>query len=412
MGRLRTRQSPRDGESQATSVADATTSSTVEDALDVIRAGRFVVVVDTARPGQECALVVAAEHASPERVNLMTLEARAPLYLCLSTERCTDLGLLPEGGVPAPGGASRMASVEAREGMTSGVSASDRSRSIRLVVHPETKPSDLAQPGHVPVLRARRGGVLERAHLTEAAVDLANLAGLQPGCVVSQIMADDGSMAAAPDLVGYCVENDIPVISVADLVAFRRRYERLVERTVSVRMPTKYGDFTAVTFRETLTGSCHVALVKGDLASGEDTLVRVHTQCLLGDVFHSTDCDCFAELAAALSRIEHEGHGVVLYLSRAPGRGVGLLERIAARSSADEAPTRRDNEGANDARDYGIGSQILSDLGLTRIRLLTDNPRDLGSIESYGLSVVEQIPLCGENRTNRTSEHHQDVSLG
>jgi 3,4-dihydroxy 2-butanone 4-phosphate synthase/GTP cyclohydrolase II len=315
-------------------------------------------------------------------------------------------------------------SIEAREGVTTGISAHDRSHTIQVAIDPSKGAGDLVRPGHVFPLRAKRGGVLERMGQTEAAVDLARLAGLQPAGVVCEIMNADGTMARVPDLVPYCREHGIKLISVADLVEHRRRTEKLVERVVATRLPTTHGEFAAVAFRERLTGKHHVALVKGDLQGAEDVLVRVHSECLTGDVFHSLRCDCGEQLDAAMARIESEGRGVLLYMAQ-EGRGIGLLEKLKAYELQERG---MDTVEANlalgfpaDARDYGIGNQILADLGLTTIRILTNNPKKLTGIDGFGLSVVEQLPIeispNAENRHYLTAKrdklghrlHHQDL---
>jgi 3,4-dihydroxy 2-butanone 4-phosphate synthase/GTP cyclohydrolase II len=323
-----------------------------------------------------------------------------------------------------PFGTAFTVSVEAREGVTTGISAHDRAHTIQVAVDPTSQPSDLVQPGHVFPLRARRGGVLQRTGQTEAAVDLARLAGLNPAGVVCEIMKDDGSMARVPDLVPYCERHGLKMITVADLVEYRRRHERLVERQTSVRLPTAYGEFTAVAFRETLTGKHHVALVKGDVAGAENVLVRVHSECLTGDVFHSLRCDCGEQLEHALGRIELEGAGVLLYLSQ-EGRGIGLLNKLRAyelqEQGLDTVEANLRLGFAADGREYGIGSQILADLGLSTIRVLTNNPKKISGISGFGLEVVEQVPIRmppnAENRRYLDTKrdrlghalHHQDL---
>jgi 3,4-dihydroxy 2-butanone 4-phosphate synthase/GTP cyclohydrolase II len=287
-------------------------------------------------------------------------------------------------------------SIEAREGVTTGISAADRARTIQVAIDPTKGPGDLVQPGHVFPLRARPGGVLQRAGQTEAAVDLARLAGLNPAGVVCEIMNEDGTMARVPDLVPYCERHGIKLVTVEDLIEYRRRTEKLVERITSVRLPTAYGEFTAVAFREVLTGKSHVALVKGDVGGREDVLVRVHSECLTGDVFHSFRCDCGEQLELALRRIAGEERGVLLYMSQ-EGRGIGLLAKLKAyelqENGLDTVEANIELGFPPDAREYGIGSQILADLGLTSIRILTNNPRKITGIEGFGLTVVEQLPI-------------------
>src|SRR5919199_3358047 len=281
--------------------------ATIEEAIEDIRAGKFVVVVDAADRENEGDLTIAAQFATPEAVNFMTKEARGLICLCLTEERCDDLGLrqMTEQN-ETPFGTAFTITIEAREGVTTGISAPDRSRTIQVAIDPKSTPEDLVHPGHVFPLRARDGGVLVRAGQTEAAVDLARLAGLIPAGVVCEIMRDDGTMARVPDLIPYCERHGLKLVTVADLIEYRRRHEKLVQRMTTVQMPTAYGDFTAVAFRETLTGKHHVALVKGDVDGAENVLVRVHSECLTGDVFHSLRCDCGEQLDQALRRIASE----------------------------------------------------------------------------------------------------------
>ena len=399
--------------------------ATVEEAIEDIRQGKFVVVVDDEDRENEGDLTIAAQFATPEAVNFMVIHARGLVCLCLTEERCDELGLrqMTEQN-ETPFGTAFTVSVEAREGVTTGISAHDRAHTIQVAIDPTSQPSDLVQPGHVFPLRARRGGVLQRTGQTEAAVDLARLAGLNPAGVVCEIMKDDGSMARVPDLVPYCARHGLKMITVADLVEYRRRHERLVERQTSVRLPTAYGEFTAVAFRETLTGKHHVALVKGDVAGAENVLVRVHSECLTGDVFHSLRCDCGEQLEHALGRIEVEGTGVLLYLSQ-EGRGIGLLNKLRAyelqEQGLDTVEANLRLGFAADGREYGIGSQILADLGLSTIRVLTNNPKKISGISGFGLEVVEQVPIRmppnAENRRYLDTKreklghtlHHQDL---
>ena len=369
----------------------------IEDAIEDIRQGKFVVVVDDEDRENEGDLTIAAQFATPEAVNFMATHGRGLICLCLTEERCDELGLPPMAEHnEAPLGTAFTVTIEAREGVTTGISAHDRSRTIQVAIDPSKGAHDLVRPGHVFPLRAKRGGVLERIGQTEAAVDLARLAGLQPAGVVCEIMNPDGTMARVPDLVPYCREHGIRLISVADLVEYRRRHEKLVERVVATRLPTMHGEFTAVAFRERLTGKHHVALVRGEVEGAENVLVRVHSECLTGDVFHSLRCDCGEQLETAMARIAAEERGVLLYMAQ-EGRGIGLLEKLKAYELQEQG---LDTVEANlalgfpaDARDYGIGNQILADLGLTTIRVLTNNPRKLTGIEGFGLTVVEQVPL-------------------
>ena len=371
--------------------------ATIEEAIEDIRQGKFVVVVDAADRENEGDLTIAAQFATPEAVNFMTKQARGLICLCLTEDRCDELALRQmTDRNETPYGTAFTVSVEAREGVTTGISAPDRSRTIQVAIDPDAKPEDLVQPGHVFPLRAREGGVLARAGQTEAAVDLARLAGLIPAGVVCEIMNEDGTMARVPDLIPYCERHGLKLVTVADLIEYRRRHERLVERMTTVSMPTAYGDFTAVAFRERLTGKHHVALVKGDIDGAENVLVRVHSECLTGDVFHSLRCDCGEQLEQALSRIASEERGVLLYMAQ-EGRGIGLLNKLRAyelqENGMDTVEANLELGFQPDMRDYGIGNQILAELGLTTIRILTNNPKKITGIEGFGLDVVEQVPI-------------------
>jgi 3,4-dihydroxy 2-butanone 4-phosphate synthase/GTP cyclohydrolase II len=379
------------------SIETTTPFATVEEAIEDVRSGRFVIVVDDENRENEGDLVIAAQFATPEAVNFMATHGRGLICLCLTEERCDQLGLRPM----TDRNESRFetaftVSIEAREGVTTGISAADRSVTIQTAIDATKGPEDLVQPGHVFPLRARPGGVLQRQGQTEAAVDLARMAGLIPAGVVCEIMNEDGTMARVPDLVPYCERHGLKLVTVADLIAYRRRTEKLVERIVSVRLPTEYGEFTAVAFRELLSGKPHVALVRGDVEGAGDVLVRVHSECLTGDVFHSLRCDCGEQLDLALRRIAAEERGVLLYMSQ-EGRGIGLLNKLRAyelqESGFDTVEANVELGFPVDARDFGIGYQILADLGLTSIRLLTNNPKKIIGADAYGLDVVEQVPI-------------------
>ncbi len=408
-------------------VTEANAFATIEEAIEDIRAGKFVVVVDAADRENEGDLTIAAQFATPEAVNFMAKEGRGLICLCLTDERCDELGLRQMTDQnETPYGTAFTVSIEAREGISTGISAHDRSHTIQVAIDPSKGARDLVQPGHVFPLRARPGGVLRRAGQTEASVDLARLAGLIPAGVVCEVMKDDGTMARVPDLIPYCRQHGIKLVTVADLIEYRRRHERLVVRETTVRLPTVYGEFAAVAFREKLTGKHHVALVKGEIDGEDNVLVRVHSECLTGDVFHSLRCDCGEQLDQALRQIEQEGRGVLLYMAQ-EGRGIGLLNKLKAYELQEQG---LDTVEANielglpvDARDYGIGNQILTDLGLTSIRILTNNPKKMVGIEGYGLTVVEQVPIevppNSENRRyleakreklgHRLQLHHQNV---
>ena len=382
--------------------------ATIDEALEDIRAGRMVVVCDDEDRENEGDLTMAAQFATPEAVNFMATHGRGLICLSLTPQRCDELGLdLMAAKNESPFETPFTVSIEARHGVTTGISAPERARTIQVAIDPQSGPREIVQPGHMFPLKSRAGGVLERAGQTEAAVDLARLAGLNPSGVICEIMNDDGTMARVDDLVPYCERHGLRMITVADLIAYRRRYDKLVERVVSTKLPTGFGEFDAVGYRELVGGKHHVALVKGEVDGAADVLVRVHSECLTGDVFHSLRCDCGEQLESALAMIEEEGRGVLLYLAQ-EGRGIGLLNKLRAYKLQESGmDTVEANLALNlpaDLRDYGIGAQILVDLGLSSIRILTNNPKKIRGLEGYGLSVSEQVPI--EHMPNPHNEEY------
>ncbi len=400
--------------------------SSIEEAIEDIQCGRMVIVCDDEDRENEGDLVLAAQFATPEAINFMIREGRGLVCLSITAERCTELGLeLQAARNQDPMKTAFTVAIDAREGTTTGISPAERAHTIQVAIAPDTRPDDLIHGGHLFPLKAKDGGVLERAGHTEASVDLARLAGLHPSGVICEIVNDDGSMARVDDLVEYGKRHNLKMITIRDLIAYRRRNDQLVERVVSTALPTGFGDFTVVGYRSLVDGKHHIAMVKGDVAGQEDVLVRVHSECLTGDVFHSLRCDCGEQLESALSMIETEQKGVLLYLSQ-EGRGIGLLNKLKAYKLQEEG---FDTVEANlklglpaDLRDYGIGAQILTDLGLSSIRILTNNPKKIIGLEGYGLSVSDQVPIIAqanphneaylrakEDRMGHTL-HHQGVS--
>jgi 3,4-dihydroxy 2-butanone 4-phosphate synthase / GTP cyclohydrolase II len=401
--------------------------ATIEDALEDISAGRMVVVVDDEDRENEGDLVMAAQFVTPDAINFMTRQAGGWICLALTPDRCDELGLdLMAAKNESAHQTPFTVTIEARDGVTTGISVHDQAHTMQVAVDPTKGLEDIVTPGHVHPLKAKAGGVLERTGHTEASIDLARLAGLNPAGVICEIQNEDGSMARADDLAAYCFKHGLKMITIADLIAYRRRHDKLVERVVSTALPTGFGDFQVFGYRSLVDDKHHVALVKGDVAGKADVLVRVHSECLTGDVFHSLRCDCGEQLESALSMIEREGEGVLLYLAQ-EGRGIGLLNKLRAYKLQEEG---FDTVDANlklglpaDLRDYGIGAQILVDLGLSSIRILTNNPKKIRGLEGHGLSVSAQVPI--EHLPNPHNEaymrakkermghtlHHQGLAL-
>ncbi|TAK35667.1 MAG: bifunctional 3,4-dihydroxy-2-butanone-4-phosphate synthase/GTP cyclohydrolase II [Chloroflexota bacterium] len=395
--------------------------ATIEEAIEDFREGKFIIVVDDEDRENEGDLTIAAEKVTSESINFMAKHGRGLICVPLTGRRLDDLGIpMMVTNNTSTFGTAFTVSVEAKNGVTTGISAADRAATVRALVDPKTRPEDIAMPGHMFPLRARDGGVLVRAGQTEAAVDLARLAGLFPAGVICEIMSDDGTMSRMPRLEVFAQEHGLKIVSVAQLIEYRHRHERLITRVADARLPTTSGEFTVVAYRSAVDTDEHVALVKGDLGdlarAERPVLVRVHSQCLTGDVFGSCRCDCGEQLRMAMEMIESEGCGVIVYM-RQEGRGIGLHNKLKAYALQDQgADTVEANQMLGfpaDMRSYGIGAQILADLGLRRIRLLTNNPSKRVGLESYGLTVVERVALVAPPHPE--NEHYLEtkrVKLG
>jgi len=369
----------------------------IAEAIEAFREGKMIIVVDDEDRENEGDLTVAAEKVTPDVINFMAKYGRGQICLSMLGERLDELDVpLAVNDNTTPFGTAFCVPIDAKHHVSTGISAADRAVTVLTAIDPKTRPADLARPGHVSPLRARTGGVLVRAGQTEAAVDLARIAGLYPAGVICEILNPDGTMARVPELTKFARRHKLLMITIADLIKYRVKTEGLVRRVAAAQLPTDHGEYRAIAFESVLDNETHIAMVKGDIGDGQNVMVRVHSRCLTGDVFHSLRCDCGPQLDAAMSRIEQEGRGVILYLNQ-EGRGIGLANKIRAYELQEQGlDTVEANERLGfkaDQRDYGIGVQILKDLGVRSMRLLSNNPRKLVGLEGYGLSVAEWLPL-------------------
>lgn len=370
----------------------------VEEAINAVRQGRLIIIVDDEDRENEGDLMVAAEKVTPDIINFMAKYGRGLICLPSTKKRLKELNLpLMVTDNTESFKTAFTISIDARKGVTTGISAHDRSHTVRVAIDPKTKPSDLARPGHIFPLEAKDGGVLERAGQTEASVDMSRLAGLKPSAVICEIMNEDGTMARMPQLEKFSATYDIPILTIADLIKYRMKNECLVQKIEEIALPTKYGEFRLIIFEDTIHKENHIALVKGEIKRGESTLVRVHSQCLTGDIFGSSRCDCGDQLHQAMEMVEKDGKGVILYIINQEGRGIGLVNKIKAYAMQEKGlDTVEANQQLGfkpDQRDYGIGAQILVSLGVNRLRLITNNPRKFIGLAGYGLEIVDRIPI-------------------
>jgi 3,4-dihydroxy 2-butanone 4-phosphate synthase/GTP cyclohydrolase II len=392
---------------------------TVEEAVAAIRAGGMVIVADDEDRENEGDLVCAAEKVTPEIINFMAMHGRGLICLSLTPERVDELVLDPMGDHgPDKNATAFMVSIDAtgKHGVTTGISAADRAKTIQVAIDPDTRPEDLGRPGHVFPLRARPGGTLQRVGQTEASVDLARIAGLKPAGVICEILNEDGTMARRPELEVFARQQNLKFVTVAQIISHRLKTERLVHRVAEANLPTEFGDFRVIAYENDVDNREHVALIKGEIVGEDDVLVRMHSECLTGDVFHSLRCDCGQQLQASLRRIEEEGRGVVVYMKQ-EGRGIGLNNKIRAYQLQERGmDTVEANESLGfppDLRDYGIGVQVLLDLGIRSMRLLTNNPKKIIGLQGYGLSVTEQVPITVKpNRHNASYLKAKREKLG